>query len=253
MRHSTRAVALMSETCFGHRGSAISAPHVGYHTTSNSWLMWPPHSGVGFSFFFLKRNVPLWIWAKHFSGVVTDFTGFTDRETISPTLVKTALCRHTQRVAPQLSFQAPCTPDPMRKAKQIRTRKSYCSNRTVHTAGNEQCMMQQATKWDLTPFFRVTRPRPVCMGRHSNPQKSNMFQSFRRQTNKDFLAFFAVDCGGSGLKQPFGVCAGQQVEKEKVPVLYKKTDVQLSQGSFVDISVIFSVMSIPRTVQNSRN
>ena len=31
-------------------------------------------------------------------------------------------------------------------------RKSYCKNRTVHTAGNEQCMTQ-ATKWDLAPCF----------------------------------------------------------------------------------------------------
>ncbi len=42
-----------------------------------------------------------------------------------------------------------------REAKQIRMRKSYCSNRTVHTAGNEQCMTQQATKWDLAPFFHI--------------------------------------------------------------------------------------------------
>ena len=32
---------------------------------------------------------------------------------------------------------------------------TYCSNRTVHTAGNEQRMMQQATKRDPAPFFRI--------------------------------------------------------------------------------------------------
>ncbi len=52
-------------------------------------------------------------------------------------------------------LEAPCTPDATREAKQIRTRKSYCSNRTVHTAGNKQCMKQQASKWDLAPFLRV--------------------------------------------------------------------------------------------------
>ena len=53
-------------------------------------------------------------------------------------------------------IKAPCTPDATREAKQIRTRKSYCGNRIVYTAGNKQCTMQQATKWDLAPFFRVT-------------------------------------------------------------------------------------------------
>ena len=43
--------------------------------------------------------------------------------------------------------------------------KSYCGNRTVHTAGNKQCMTQQVSQWDLAScFFRVARrtSRPVC-------------------------------------------------------------------------------------------
>ena len=51
--------------------------------------------------------------------------------------------------------EAPCTPDARREAKQIRMRKSCCNNRTVHTTGNEQCMTQQATKWDLAPFLHM--------------------------------------------------------------------------------------------------
>ena len=54
-----------------------------------------------------------------------------------------------------IQLEAPCTPDAMREAKQIRMRKSYCSNRTVHTAGNKQHMKQQATKWDLAPFLCI--------------------------------------------------------------------------------------------------
>ncbi len=70
----------------------------------------------------------------------------------------------------------PCTPDATREAKQIRMRKSYCSNRTVYTAGNKQCMMQQATKWDLAPFFRVASC--VASSVHGASEKSQQVSHF---------------------------------------------------------------------------
>ncbi len=75
-----------------------------------------------------------------------------DRNSIQP--VSTRDDRATQNLRPH-AHQARCE-------KQFRTRKSYCSNRTVHTAGNKQHMKQQATKWDLAPFFPDARRRVQC-------------------------------------------------------------------------------------------
>ncbi len=52
------------------------------------------------------------------------------------------------------------------KRSKLGCEKNHCGNRTVHIAGSKQCTKQQASEWDLAPFFRVVRRvfRPVCMG-----------------------------------------------------------------------------------------
>ena len=57
----------------------------------------------------------------------------------------------------------PHWPRRKRRSKLGRTQKSYGSNSTVHTAHTKECVcvMQQASEWDLVPFFRVGRT--VCM------------------------------------------------------------------------------------------
>ncbi len=65
--------------------------------------------------------------------------------------------------------------------------KSCCSNRTVHTAGNEHRMTQQATKWDLAPLFRVASH--VASSVHG---ASNTLVFFKSPHNSRFLLLYCL-------------------------------------------------------------
>ncbi len=105
--------------------------------TSSSCFEWGVHTGRKQH----QRNCPqicvqCGLGQKHVSNVCQELENF----------VKQSVTFSLHRRASQWgSFRPHAHQTRREKRSKIWTCKSYCSNRTVHTAGNEQPMMQQAT------------------------------------------------------------------------------------------------------------